>query len=138
MKGLEIVIARMQSNPEEFYDGATKWAWIGHREMQKALTGEEHEKLNAAIIEVRRHEFTHRAMQTLLPPEEKGYTVTAGGPFVHTTSSNLVFNHSGSTEAMRLDASGNLGIGLNNPHAALEIDGEKLDANTLRKLKGLL
>lgn len=128
MKGLEIVIARMQSNPEEFYDGVTKWAWVGHREMQKALTGEEQEKLNNAITEVRRHEFTHRAMQTLLPPEEKGYTITAS-PFVQTTSY---------AEAMRLDARGNLGIGLNNPDAALEIDGEKLDANTLRKLKGLL
>lgn len=91
IKGVEIVIDRMKTHPEEFFNGNTKWYWLFNEQAKSCLTSEEKEAIQAELGEVRRKEFTAKVMETLLEEKEP---------------ENVVYQ-----EAMRLDSSGNLGIG---------------------------
>ena len=137
MKGLEIVLARMKSNPEEFYETRPKWRWIFQEEMVASLTDDEKKQLIEGLREVRRHEYTERAIKTLLPEED-----THGHVGIIAQAQTMPYQYattgSSNGTAMRLDANGNLGIGTANPRATLSIANETLDAETLRKLKELI
>ena len=90
--GVEALVARMQSHPEEFYDESYKWHFMFQEKFRDVLTEPEKGALHAGLKEVRRKEFDDKVMKTLLVDEadEEG-------------------------EAMRIDSSGSLGIGTSPP-----------------------
>jgi hypothetical protein len=80
-KGVEILLARMDSNPEEFFDGV-KWEWV-MRDVNKRvlkdridmedgrvrlpfLSDEEVKALYDKMESLRGEQFTHKVMSTLL------------------------------------------------------------------------
>lgn len=86
-QGVEILLSRMDSNPEEFVgDEAHKWGWVVNglydrvlEENAKALpylNDEEVEALWDKFNVIRRDSFTHRVMETLL--EDAQELPTAG------------------------------------------------------------
>jgi len=74
-EGVKIAIARMESNPEEFFEPTPdgKWSWIYKAEVREVLTEEEKVAVHSALKKVRRLEITHRAMKAVLPELEESY-----------------------------------------------------------------
>jgi len=91
--GVETVIKRMETNPEEFFNDADKWRFIFKEKFREVLTEREKSAIHEALTAVRRKEFDYCAMQTILNNEMqeqmKGYTqgvITAGSGVYHTGS----------------------------------------------------
>lgn len=64
--GVETVIKRMETNPEEFFNEADKWRFIFKEKFREVLTEREKSAIHEALTAVRRKEFDYTAMQTLL------------------------------------------------------------------------
>jgi hypothetical protein len=64
--GVRTLLARMESNPEEFYGDADKWRFIFAPNFREVMTEPEKGALHEALCEVRRKEFDERVMRRLL------------------------------------------------------------------------
>lgn len=67
--GVETVIKRMETNPEEFFNDADKWRFIFKEKFREVLTEREKSAIHEALTAVRRKEFDYCAMQTILNNE---------------------------------------------------------------------
>ena len=67
--GVTTLLARMDTNPNEFFDGAYKWSFINAEWVNKALTEAEQIAIDNKLTEVRRIAFDQMVMQTLLDSE---------------------------------------------------------------------
>jgi len=64
--GIAIVLARMESHPEEFYTTATdKWKFIYSEYFKDAMTETEKGMIYDKIKEIRKAEFTAKVMLTM-------------------------------------------------------------------------
>jgi len=64
--GIAIVLARMETHPEEFYTTATdKWKFIYSDYFKDAMSETEKGMIYDKIKEIRKAEFTARVMQTM-------------------------------------------------------------------------
>jgi hypothetical protein len=70
-KGVETVLARMDSNPEEFWGGNDKWKFIYSEYFRDAMTEAEKGLIFDKLKLIRNDEFTHKVMATLLPLDEE-------------------------------------------------------------------
>jgi hypothetical protein len=82
--GVRTLLARMESNPEEFYGEADKWRFMFSPNFREVMTEPEKGALHEALCEVRRKEFDERVMRRLLQEdmEEKvqlGRHISSGG-----------------------------------------------------------
>ena len=68
--GVQTVLARMDSHPEEFYGDEQKWAFIYKEYFRDVMTETERGMLFEKLKQIRRDEFEKRVMQTLLIKEE--------------------------------------------------------------------
>ena len=64
--GVRTLLARMESNPEEFYGEADKWRFMFAPNFREVMTEPEKGALHKALAEVRRKEFDERVMRRLL------------------------------------------------------------------------
>lgn len=64
--GVRTLLARMESNPDEFYGDADKWRFIFAPNFREVMTEPEKGALHEALAEVRRKEFDERVMRRLL------------------------------------------------------------------------
>jgi hypothetical protein len=64
--GVRTLLARMESNPEEFYGEADKWRFMFAPNFREVMTEPEKGALHEALCEVRRKEFDERVMRRLL------------------------------------------------------------------------
>jgi hypothetical protein len=95
--GVETVLKRMETNPEEFFNEANKWHFIFKEKFREVLSEPEKGALHEALKAVRRKEFDYSVVQTLLRDEMheqmKGYSQGAiGGPYVNTLATGSSFN----------------------------------------------
>jgi hypothetical protein len=67
--GVETIIKRMETNPEEFFNEADKWRFMFKEKFREVLTEREKSAIHEALTAVRRKEFDYCAMQTLLNTE---------------------------------------------------------------------
>ena len=67
--GVTTLLARMDTNPSEFFDGAYKWSFLNADWVKTILTEAEEAALNNKLTEVRRIAFDRMVMQTLLEDE---------------------------------------------------------------------
>jgi len=64
--GVSILIGRMESNPEEFFDDAYKWGFMFSTNFRDVLTEPEKGALHEALKAVRRKEFDDKVMRRLM------------------------------------------------------------------------
>jgi hypothetical protein len=67
--GVETVIKRMETNPEEFFNEADKWRFIFKDKFREVLTEREKSAIHEGLTAVRRKEFDYHVMQTILNNE---------------------------------------------------------------------
>jgi hypothetical protein len=67
--GVTTLLARMDTNPSEFFDGAYKWSFFTAEGVKDILTDDEKTAISNKLTEVRRIAFDQMVMQTLLDSE---------------------------------------------------------------------
>ncbi len=67
--GVTTLLARMDTNPSEFFDGAYKWQFVEAEWIKAVLTDDEKTAISNKLTEVRRIAFDQMVMQTLLDSE---------------------------------------------------------------------
>ena len=67
--GVTTLLARMDTNPSEFFDGAYKWSFLTAEWVKDILTDDEKTAISNKLTEVRRIAFDQMVMQTLLDSE---------------------------------------------------------------------
>ena len=73
-EGVQIILGRMESNPEEFFDAASannKWRWIFNENMREVMTEPEKAAIFEGMRKVRRLEITAKAVATVMPKDEE-------------------------------------------------------------------
>lgn len=84
-EGVQIILNRMESNPEEFFGDVGKWRWMFSENLREVMTEPEKAAIHSAMVKVRRLEITAKAVATVMPQDEeeeenKGYAYTAAIP----------------------------------------------------------
>ena len=82
--GVRALLGRMESNPEEFYGKANKWAFMFEPNFREVMTEPEKGALHEALKDVRRKEFDELVIRRMLQDEanEKMEQIrTSGGGF---------------------------------------------------------
>lgn len=69
--GVRALLGRMESNPEEFYGGASKWAFMFEPNFRDVMTEPEKGALHEALKEARRKEFDELVMRRILRDTEE-------------------------------------------------------------------
>lgn len=64
--GVQIILNRMKTNPEEFFDDGGRWRWIFNENLRDVMTEIEKAALFEALKTVRRAELTAKAAATIL------------------------------------------------------------------------
>ena len=92
--GITAVLARMDTNPAEFFGDAPKWGFIFKERFREVLTEPEKGALHEKLKEVRRQEFDHHVMRTMLDDEMQGNwgTSTVGATGVPYQAQNQIAN----------------------------------------------
>jgi hypothetical protein len=75
--GIQALVGRMESNPEEFFDEAPRWRFMFADRFRDTMTESEKGAIHAALKEVRRKEFEHKVMRTLLEGNLKEQAMSA-------------------------------------------------------------
>jgi len=70
-EGVQIILNRMESNPEEFFGDGQKWNWMFKETLREVMSEQEKAALHAGLVKVRRLEITAKAVATVLPQEEE-------------------------------------------------------------------
>lgn len=69
-EAVQIILDRMRTNPEEFYNhSSSRWRWLFNGSHKEILSEEERKRLQDGLDVVRRHEFKTRVLSTLLNEE---------------------------------------------------------------------
>ena len=68
--GVQIILARMKTNPQEFFDEGGRWRWIFKDTLREVLTEIEKAALYEGLKQVRRAEITAKAAATVLRADE--------------------------------------------------------------------
>jgi len=64
--GVQIILSRMKTNPEEFFDDGGRWRWIFKDTLREVLTEIEKAAIFEGLKEVRRMEISAKAASTVL------------------------------------------------------------------------
>lgn len=113
--GVQTLIARMESNPEEFYGEAHKWRFIFRENFREVLTEPEKGAIHEALKGVRRKEFDVLVVKVLLEDEMRDQLISG-------------------KEAFRITSTGALGIGNTAPLLANNTYGEAEQARSTMTL----
>lgn len=69
--GVQIILNRMKSNPEEFFGDAGRWNWMFKDTLREVMSEIEKAALFEGLKQVRRLEITAKAASTVLRAEEQ-------------------------------------------------------------------
>ena len=69
--GIEIILARMDTHPDEFMFGNEKWKFIYSDYYRDSLSEGEKGAIHDRLKQLRLEEFNQRVLQTLVPEEEQ-------------------------------------------------------------------
>lgn len=78
-EGVQIILNRMESNPEEFFGDQAKWRWIFGENLREVMTEPEKAAIHSAMVKVRRLEITAKAVATVMPQDEEEEVKLYGG-----------------------------------------------------------
>lgn len=151
-EGVRILVERMKTNPEEFYEGyESKWAYIIDRAKNAGwLTEEEHKLLDDAVNELQRDRFTADVLKTLTREDPYVTTMENKKMFVNPTQAKMINqlmgsgggaistslytgNGIGSTVPSNLVTVGNSSITSNGSRVATQADIERILAQKMKE-----
>lgn len=69
--GIQIILNRMKTNPEEFFEDGGRWKWIFKEVMREVMTETEKVAIHEHLKQVRRMEITAKAAATILKVDEQ-------------------------------------------------------------------
>ena len=69
--GIQIILNRMKTNPEEFFEDGGRWKWIFKEVMREVMTETEKVAIHEQLKQVRRMEITAKAAATILKVDEQ-------------------------------------------------------------------
>jgi hypothetical protein len=69
--GIEIILARMDTHPDEFMFGNEKWKFIYSDYYRDSLSEGEKGAIHDRLKQLRLEEFNQKVLQTLVPQEEQ-------------------------------------------------------------------
>ena len=72
--GIKILVERMKTNPEEFFDGGGKWSFIYKEYYRDVLTEYEKAVMHVALKDLRRKELDAKVMSELMKEQVKDRT----------------------------------------------------------------
>jgi hypothetical protein len=87
-EGVQIILNRMESNPEEFFGDVGKWRWMFSENLREVMTEPEKAAIHSAMVKVRRLEITAKAVATVMPQDEEEET-TSEYKWAKATSANI-------------------------------------------------
>jgi hypothetical protein len=74
-EGVGIILARMETHPEEFFgmheNTNNKWRWMFAESLREVMSEPEKAAVFEGMKKVRRLEITHKAIATVMPDEEE-------------------------------------------------------------------
>jgi len=70
-EGVQIILNRMESNPEEFFGDVGKWRWMFSENLREVMTEPEKAAIHSAMVRVRRLEITAKAVATVMTEEKE-------------------------------------------------------------------
>ena len=70
-EGVQIILNRMESNPEEFFGDVGKWRWMFSENLREVMTEPEKAAIHSGMVKVRRLEITAKAVATVMPQDEE-------------------------------------------------------------------
>ena len=114
-EGVQIILNRMKTNPEEFFDGGGRWQWIFKETLREVLTEIEKAALFEGLKQVRRMEITAKAAATVLRADEQEERV----------------------EVMRMSSTG-FTFHTGNPNPTIQLGQEQLSAEDVREMKKMI
>ena len=79
--GVGIVLARMDTHPEEFHANSDKWKFIYKDYFRDAMNETEKGMIFDKIKQIRKNEFNQMVLQTLVPPQEDECEEEDDSPF---------------------------------------------------------
>lgn len=123
--GVRALVARMETNPQEFYGEAEKWRFMFSANFREVLTEPEKGALHEALKEVRRKEFDEKVVREILKDdmeEQLKVGVASGGGFGLASAKG---------EGMRIGYD----TALSNPHTSLVLGKEKLSEEDIKRFK---
>jgi len=112
--GINAILARMETNPAEFFGDAPKWRFIFKENFREVLTEPEKGALHEKLKEVRRQEFDHTVMRTLLDDQMQGAWGTSekgviGSAYVNTSiPQSQAYDHNTQNKSALQNNSGGL------------------------------
>ena len=68
--GVEIILKRMETHPEEFYGESQKWAFIYKEYFRDIMTETERAAIHTKLKSIRRAELTNKVMETITAEED--------------------------------------------------------------------
>lgn len=92
--GVRTLVARMESNPEEFFGDAPKWNFMFKPNFREVLTEPEKGALHEALKAVRRKEFDSMVFKELLTEEmENTVKIKASGRYATAVATAITGNN---------------------------------------------
>ena len=128
-EGVQIILNRMESNPEEFFGDSHRWAWMFKENMREVMTEQEKAAIHEGMMKVRRLEITAKAAATVLRANEANEREKEQYAY-----DSAIYPHSGVLRG----ATGLSFTNTANTMTSLTVGTETLDAATIKKLKDLL
>lgn len=83
-EGVQIILNRMKTNPEEFFDNGGRWSWIFKDTLREVMTEIEKAALYEGLKHVRRMEITAKAASTVLRADEMNESMAAAALTIST------------------------------------------------------
>ena len=88
--GIKILVERMKTNPEEFFDGGGKWSFIYKEYYRDVLTEYEKAVMHVALKDLRRKELDAKVMSELMKEQVKERTF--GRPMVAKEGTSVTYD----------------------------------------------
>jgi hypothetical protein len=88
--GITAILARMETNPAEFFGDGGKWRFIFKENFREVMTEPEKGALHEKLKEVRRQEFDHMVMRTILDDQMQGAWATVEKGAIGSAYQNVV------------------------------------------------
>ena len=133
--GVQIILNRMKTNPEEFFDEGGRWKWIFKDTLREVLTEIEKAAIFEGLKQVRRAEITAKAASTVLRADEQIEKDKESYPYDQSPFSAAPLKREGS--AVNYNSPFTFATTGGTQQATLTLGQEQINEDDIREIKKL-